>query len=277
MNPFDLWIMHFINSFANRSWNVDATVVMISNNGLLIGAVLVAMYWWAWMEPGREVIGSRESLVVSLFLATPIAVLSARLLATSLPYRERPLHNPLVQFHLPYTMYPDTLLHWSSFPSDHAVLCFCLAAGLWMVSRRLGVLAISYAALINLPRIYCGIHYPTDILAGALVGIGFAFLTKVPWFRAMARISLNYLGRRPGYLYFLLFVWTFEIAEMFGSLYGIGLLGVKIALKCPRWEIEAFFGPLLLTGLLGVLGWLSWRKHHPLIEPREPIGRQHAA
>jgi len=277
MNPFDLWIIHFVNSFAHRSWIVDATVVMISNNDFLVGAVLAAMYWWAWMEQGRESIGRRETLVVSLFLATPFATLVARVLAVSLPYRERPLRNALLHFHLPYTANPDSLIHWSSFPSDHAVVSFCLAAGLWMVSRRLGALALTYAALISLPRIYYGVHYPTDILAGALVGIGFAFLTKVPSLRNMARVSLNYLGRRPAYLYCLLFMWTFETAEMFDSLRQIGVLGVKIALKYPRWEIEELLGPLLLAGLLGVLGWLLWRKHHPLTEHGKLADRQRAA
>src|ERR1019366_3516273 len=150
------------------------------------------------------------------------------------------------------TVSPELLIHWSSFPSDHAAVAFCLAAGLWMVSRRLGALAITYAALSNLPRIYCGYHYPTDILVGALLGTGFAFLTAVPSLRNIARVSLNYLGRRPAYLYCLLFMWTFEIAEMFDSLRLIGVLGVKIALKYPRWEMEEVLGSMLMIGLLGV-------------------------
>jgi undecaprenyl-diphosphatase len=100
-----------------------------------------------------------------------------------------------------------------------------------MVSKRLGALAIAYAALISLPRIYTGIHYPTDILVGALLGIGIAFLAKVSSLRNIASVALNYLGRRPAYLYCLLFMLTFETAEMFDSLRQIGVLGIKFALK----------------------------------------------
>jgi hypothetical protein len=57
---------------------------------------------------------------------------------------------------------------WSSFPSDHACLFFALATGLCLISPVIGGLALLHASLIvSLPRIYLGLHYPTDVLAGA--------------------------------------------------------------------------------------------------------------
>ena len=128
----------------------------------------MAMFWWAWMEYGKESIEKRKTLAVNR-VVTAFAVIVARLLALSLPYRERPLRNPLLHFQIPFTANPNELIHWSSFPSDHAVLAFCVATGLWLVSRRLGALAIAYAFVTNVPRIYTGAHYPTDFLAGALL------------------------------------------------------------------------------------------------------------
>jgi len=49
------------------------------------------------------------------------------------------------------------------------------------------------------PNLYWD-HYPTDILVGALLGIGIAFLAKVSSLRNIASVALNYLGRRPAYL-----------------------------------------------------------------------------
>ena len=231
MNPFDLWIMHFVNSFAHRSWAFDATMGVVANSVFLNSAVLVSVYWWAWMTQKSDTNGIRETLVVTLFLANPLGVLVARVLAASLPYRERPVSDPQLHFNMPYAQTANALIHWSSFPSDHAVVVFCLATGLWMVSRRIGAWALVYAALLSIPRIYAGIHYPTDILAGAVMGIGFAFLAKVPSLRNIASTALNYLSRRPAYLYILLFMWTFETGELFDSLRQFGVLGVKIALK----------------------------------------------
>lgn len=259
MNWFDYGIIHFLNSFAQRSRIFDIWMVQVSGNHLIVGGVLMVMFWWAWMEHGKESEEKREMLVVLLF-STTFAVLAARTLALSLPYRERPLSNPLLHFQLPFTANPGLLLHWSSFPSDHAVVEFCVATGLWIVSRRLGAWAIGYSVLISLPRIYAGAHYPTDVLAGALLGGGFAFLSKVESLKKAARVALNYLDRRPAALYALLFMFTFEVGEMFGSVRELGMLGLKTALRWPAWVVAALAGTLLVAGLLCALVWLRQEK-----------------
>jgi len=266
VNWFDFPIVHFLNSFVHRSWAADALFVEMSGNTLLRAGALMAVYWWAWFNPGKETGEKREILTLTLFNSV-LAVLVARALAAGLPFRERPLRNPLLHLQLAYTLKPDTLLHWSSFPSDNAVLCFCVAAGLWMVSRRLGALAIGYAALISFDRVFLGIHYPTDVLGGALLGLGIAYLCKVARLRSAARALLEYVDRAPGYFYGFLFVWTCELAEMFGSLLKTAKLLLQIALKLPRVRIEELVGSGLLVGLLGVVTLLIWRKSHSMTEP----------
>ena len=273
MYSFDLWIMHIVNSFANRSWLADATMVRLEGNQLLIGGAVMAMFWWAWFEHG-EANQERRVALVSILPVSAFAVLVARAFALALPYRERPLRDPLLHFQLPYTMNPQSLIHWSSFPSDHAVVLFSVAAGLWMISRRLGTLAICYAALINVPRMYVGVHYPTDILAGALLGTGTAFLSKLATVRDAASSALNYLNRHPSCLYCVLFLWTFEVGEMFDSVRQIGVLGVKIALAYPR-RLEELAALLLMGSLLCVLVWLTWQKHESVAGHRWPTIRHH--
>jgi len=58
-----------------------------------------------------------------------------------------------------------------SFPSDHAIFAVALATGLWIISRRLGVVAAVLAALECFSRVYLGQHYPHDVIAGASVSI----------------------------------------------------------------------------------------------------------
>lgn len=274
MDWLDLWIMSHVNSLVNRWWIVDASAVETSYLVILTGGVLMAMFWWCWVEYGKDDPEKQTTLALTLF-ATVLTVFVSRALAYSLPYRERPIHDPRLHYHLAYTQDPSWLIHWSSFPSDHAAVYFCVAAGLWMVSRRLGIWATAFAALISLPRVYLGFHFPTDILGGALVGIGVASLAKIASLRSMARWVLNRSNRYPAYLYVCLFIFTFEIAEMFNSFQRICFLGIQVCRRLPRTTLQLLAIPALLVLLMGVLAGLIWWKHRPMQEIGAPTVQHH--
>jgi undecaprenyl-diphosphatase len=231
MNFFDLGIIHFLNSFAHRSKGLDSLIVHMSENVLLEGGIIVVLFWWVWSQGDGEESKRRELLVFGIF-STAFAVLFARLLALTLPFRLRPVHNPAVDFKLPYFMNPSALIGWSSFPSDHAVVFFCLAMTLWFASRRIGAIALTYALFgCSLPRIYLGIHYPTDVLSGAALGIAIAYLAKVDGLRdAVLRPVLYWQERHLQSFSAFLFLCTFEIAEEFNSARTLALSGFHGAL-----------------------------------------------
>lgn len=58
-----------------------------------------------------------------------------------------------------------------SFPSGHTSSSFAAAiAAALMTGRKIGIPAIILATLISLSRLYIGVHYPTDVLAGVVIG-----------------------------------------------------------------------------------------------------------
>ena len=59
----------------------------------------------------------------------------------------------------------------SSFPSGHTSTSFACAYVISRLAPRLTVFVYLLAALIGLSRIYVGVHYPLDVLAGAVVGL----------------------------------------------------------------------------------------------------------
>lgn len=63
-----------------------------------------------------------------------------------------------------------------SFPSGHTLASFEAATALLIHKRKLGKIAIVLAIIIGLSRIYLFVHYPTDVLCGAILGVGIAFL-----------------------------------------------------------------------------------------------------
>jgi undecaprenyl-diphosphatase len=75
-----------------------------------------------------------------------------------------------------------------SFPSDHAALSAAVAAAVFLVDKRWGSVFVAIAAAVALGRVYVGVHYPTDVIAGASVGVGCAFLAH--------RLAHRYLRTR---------------------------------------------------------------------------------
>ncbi|MGV7221374.1 MAG: phosphatase PAP2 family protein [Nitrospinales bacterium] len=106
---------------------------------------------------------------------------------------------------------------WSSFPSDHAVLFFAIAAGLFFISKRIGLFALTYSILIiSLPRVYLGLHYPTDILAGGIIGIGIGGLaTKYFTESGYCSSIISFSEAKPQFFYPLFFILSYQIVQMF--------------------------------------------------------------
>ncbi|MBR5767189.1 MAG: phosphatase PAP2 family protein [Clostridia bacterium] len=66
-----------------------------------------------------------------------------------------------------------------SFPSGHSVSSFAASAVICRADRRIGIPAIVLAALIAFSRLYLFVHFPTDVLAGILIGVFFGALTII--------------------------------------------------------------------------------------------------
>src|SRR3954464_2092148 len=65
----------------------------------------------------------------------------------------------------------------TSWPSGHTASAFAFATGAGSVLPRTSPLLLSLAALVGYSRVHTGVHYPGDVVAGALVGTALAQLT----------------------------------------------------------------------------------------------------
>jgi undecaprenyl-diphosphatase len=76
----------------------------------------------------------------------------------------------------------------SSFPSGHMAWFFALALAIWFVNRKWGAWYFVLSAVMGVARIYAGVHWPFDILAGAVLGILCAWF--IHWLLRDSRAAL---------------------------------------------------------------------------------------
>jgi len=63
-----------------------------------------------------------------------------------------------------------------SFPSGHTTASFSIATTIALNIPRLTIIVFTLAMIVGISRIYLGVHYPTDVVAGILLGIGTALI-----------------------------------------------------------------------------------------------------
>ncbi len=75
---------------------------------------------------------------------------------------------------------PDGAGGLYGFCSSHAANSFAIAVGFWLLTQKRGtsLALLIWATLISYSRIYLGVHYPLDVITGAIVGILGALLLK---------------------------------------------------------------------------------------------------
>ena len=165
---WDWALFQLVNGWAGRWPLLDGAMRFLVNDYGLTTAMslgLVAL----WFE-GRER-AQRERNQRAVLMAI-LSLLAANLLlkwCNLIYFRPRPFYAHPV--HLLF-YYPTD----SSLPSNTAAVGFALAVSVWLWNRWAGLGFLLTALLFGWARIFCGVHYPGDVLAGALLGGGVAYL-----------------------------------------------------------------------------------------------------
>lgn len=210
----DLEILNYFNSFAQKVPSFDVLVKIISTNHLIKGGFFMIVFWYLWFHKNNL---RDRSTMVSNMVGSVAVMIAARAMAMILPFRSRPKLNTDLDFILPVGSRQQELMSNSSFPSDHAALFYSLSMGFFLVSRKAGIAAFIYSFfIISLPRIYLGLHYPSDILGGAVLGIFGVMAANIPSVKnKIAPSLLRTESSYPGLFYASLFLISFQISSLF--------------------------------------------------------------
>jgi len=211
--PLDLKIIQSLAPLQTNPILVDA-IDKLSQNALVNGFVFVVPLFLIWnsAEPGRRWLAQR--LIVAIVLATACGILASLLLQQFFRWPPPSSHPALTGIYSP--VFRDNQ-NPNSFPSDSAILFSTVAFGLAAWNRDIGLGLLAWLLIFVAPvKIFVGGHYPSDILAGLVIGFLSVRLSNylVKRFQAIESLAASRsLPFRVG-----LFLWLFEIGNEFRDL-----------------------------------------------------------
>ena len=151
-----------VNDFARATPWLHGPMLLYAGDGLVVFACLLLVGWWIARRDGDPV---RVAAAFWAPVGTVLAV-AVNQPIVSWVHELRP-YDTLTGILVLATPTTDP-----GFPSDHATMAGAAAAGLFLVNRKLGVVAALATLLMVFSRVYIAAHYPLDVAAGLLLGAG---------------------------------------------------------------------------------------------------------
>lgn len=171
LGQMDEIVFMWINSGAEKLAFLNPLMIFLSKYAVLFFMLGAVVYWFTRARANRR-------MIVEALISGAIGV-TVNWIIGEIIYRDRPFVNhDVIQL----------VSHEAnaSFPSTHSLGAFVIAMTIWQFRRRDGWIWLILAAGIALGRVWTGVHYPGDVIAGALIGSFISILVH----RYIARISL---------------------------------------------------------------------------------------
>jgi undecaprenyl-diphosphatase len=162
---FDTNLFFFFNNLAGQSKAVDFIIIFFAHYLAFILIGIMVAYILFHNHPFKEKVATGISALLAGWIArygigTPIRFLW---------HRPRPFLSHHVHQLLSENSY--------SFPSGHSTFFFAFSTIVYFHHKKLGIFFYAATVCMTIARIMAGVHYPSDILAGAVIGITCGWLT----------------------------------------------------------------------------------------------------
>jgi undecaprenyl-diphosphatase len=178
-------ILHTLNDFLYHHDAVEDPLLLYIN---LSEALFVATLLLVFLFANGERLRSWRRAAVAAALSAGLALLVGKAIS-ELVDRARPFVVDPHGVHLFSGHAADP-----GFPSDHATGAFAVAMAIYLRKRSWGVAALVAAAVLSVGRVAIGVHFPSDVLGGAVLG---CLAASVLWIGPLRR-RIDALSDRLG-------------------------------------------------------------------------------
>ncbi len=159
MRDLNTQLFFFFNNFAGQSAYSDFAIIFFANYlaYILVAVFIIGLIIWKVPRPVKIRAGL-EALVAGV-VARGFIVETIRF------FYHHP--RPFVTITGVFQLFSESSY---SFPSGHATFFFALSAVVYHHNKKAGIAFFTLSAIMGLARISAGVHYPLDILGGAVIG-----------------------------------------------------------------------------------------------------------
>lgn len=152
-------VFQWFNNFAGSSKLLDSLMIAITNSAAYVAILFMLILWF---NNGKKVNAIKKQYTVLYTTLSVIIALLVNVVIHAVYYHPRPFVSHDVHQLVPHAA--D-----SSFVSDHSVLVFSIAFVFLLRGEKLKYVALIWAVLVGVSRMYVGVHYPLDILGAAFL------------------------------------------------------------------------------------------------------------
>src|SRR4030042_1195681 len=154
---WNVTVFNFLNQYAGENVCLDSLAIFFAEYlGYFLVAILILFLLKDTKKYWPMTAMALAAAVISRFIITEIIRFFWE--------RSRPFVDNTVNLILGHDA-------TNSFPSGHAAFFFAISTVVYSYNKKAGTLFLIASFLISLARVFAGVHWPTDIIGGALVGI----------------------------------------------------------------------------------------------------------
>lgn len=183
-------LFQMINQWAGHFTWLDWIMVFVADNAQIISVLIIVLMWFSSRKPETREKNQRTAIYIAI--AAAIA-LFCNLIVNKMYWHARPFVDHQVHQLIAHSASE------SSFASDHTIFAFSVAFMMLFRKTKWSGIVLFFAVLTAVSRVFVGVHYPADVIGGAviayLVSILVIRLAKFKWMELLVQFVFFVYGK----------------------------------------------------------------------------------